>query len=77
MLRPGQRDNGCIDGRSPIQVNTDERTQVHSARYSMVVTHPRTSLVSVADTDLCNLRYLDNCITPSLLHLIAWSEYFK
>jgi len=33
-------DNGYIDNRSQIQVHTDERTQVHSAQSSLVVTHP-------------------------------------
>jgi len=31
ILRPCQHDNDNIDGRSQIQVHTDERTQVHSA----------------------------------------------
>jgi len=31
-----------VDGQSQIKVHTDERTQVHSARSSLVVTHPRT-----------------------------------
>jgi hypothetical protein len=28
------------DGRSQFKVHTDERTQVHSARLSLAVTHP-------------------------------------
>jgi hypothetical protein len=28
------------DGRSQFKVHTDERTQVHSARHSLAVTHP-------------------------------------
>jgi len=32
-----------IDGRSQIKVHTDERTQVHSAQSSLVVTHPSTN----------------------------------
>jgi len=39
-LRPCQHDSGYMDGRSQINVHTDERTQVHSAQYSMEVTHP-------------------------------------
>jgi len=35
-----QQDNDRIDGRSQIKVHTDERTQVHSARSSLLVTHP-------------------------------------
>jgi len=31
------------DGRSQIKVHTDERTQIHSARYSLTVTHPSTN----------------------------------
>jgi hypothetical protein len=34
-LRPCQRDNGYLDGRSQIKVHTDERTQVHSAQSSL------------------------------------------
>jgi len=41
ILRPCQHDDGYIDGRSQIKVHTDERTQVHSARSSLTVTHPR------------------------------------
>jgi len=40
ILRPFQHDDGYIDGRSQIKVHTDERTQVHSARSSLTVTHP-------------------------------------
>ena len=36
-LRPCQRDNGYLDGRSQIKVHTDERTQVHSAQSSLAV----------------------------------------
>jgi len=43
ILRPCQHDNGYVDGRSQIKVHTDERTQVHSARSSMTVTHPSTN----------------------------------
>jgi len=32
-----------INDRSHIQVHTDERIQVHSARSSMAVTHPSTN----------------------------------
>jgi hypothetical protein len=42
-LRPCQHDNGYLDGRSQIKVHTDERTQVHSAQTSLVVTHPGTN----------------------------------
>jgi len=38
-LRPCQHDNGYMDGRSQIEVHTDERTQVHSAQSSLEVTH--------------------------------------
>jgi len=38
-----QHNNGYTDGRSQIQVHTDEWTQVHSARSSLVVTHPSTN----------------------------------
>jgi len=34
-LRPLRHDNGYMDGRSQIEVHTDERTQVDSARSSM------------------------------------------
>jgi len=44
ILRPCQHDDtNCIDGRSQIKVHADERTQVHSARSSLVVTHPSTN----------------------------------
>jgi len=43
-LRPCQQhDDGYMDGRSQIKVHTDERTQVHSAQSSLVVTHPSTN----------------------------------
>jgi len=42
-LRPCQHDNGYMDGRSQIKVHTYERTQVHSAQSSLVVTHPSTN----------------------------------
>jgi len=42
-LRSCQHENGYIDGRSQLKVNTDERTQVHSAQSSLVVTHPSTN----------------------------------
>jgi len=38
-----QHDDGYIDGRSYIKVHTDERTQVHSAWSSLMVTHPNTN----------------------------------
>jgi len=38
-----QHDNDYIDGRSQIQVHTDEWTQVHSAQFSLEVTHPSNS----------------------------------
>jgi len=37
-----QHDNGCVDGRLHIYAQTDHRTQVHSAQFSLVVTHPST-----------------------------------
>jgi len=37
-LRPCQHDNGYMDGRSQIKVHTDERTQVHSAQSTLVIT---------------------------------------
>ena len=54
-LRPCQRDNGYLDGRSQIKVHTDERTQVRSAQSSLAVTHPgtnraRRSLTSVTES---------------------------
>jgi len=42
-LRSCQYDNGHMDVRSHIKVHTDERTQVHSAQSSLVVTHPSTN----------------------------------
>jgi len=39
-LRPRQRDNGYVDGRSQNKVYTAKRTQVHSAQSSLAVTHP-------------------------------------
>jgi len=30
---------GAMDGRSQIEVHTDDRTQVHSAQFSLVVTY--------------------------------------
>jgi len=42
-LRPCQHDNGHMDGRSQTKVHTNERTQVHSAQFSLVVTHPSTN----------------------------------
>jgi len=44
-LRPCQHDNGNMNGRLQIKVHTDERTQVHSARSSLAVTHLRTNRV--------------------------------
>jgi len=41
--RPCRHDNGYMDGRSEIKVHTDERTQVHSAQTSLVVTHRSTN----------------------------------
>jgi len=35
--------NGYIDGWSQIQVHTNERTQVHNAQSSLVVTYPSTN----------------------------------
>jgi len=35
-----------IDGRSQIKVHTNERTQVHSARSSLTVTHPSTKVLT-------------------------------
>jgi len=46
-LRPGQHDDGYKDGRSQIKVHTDERTHIHNARSSLVVTHPSTNRGSV------------------------------
>jgi len=43
MLRPCQHLDGYIDGRPQITVHTNERTQVHSARSSLTVTHPSTN----------------------------------
>jgi len=42
-LRPCQHDNGYMDGRSQIKVHTAERTHIHSAQFSLSVTHPRTN----------------------------------
>jgi len=38
-----QHDDGYMDGRSQIKVHTDERTQVHSTRSYLTVTHPSTN----------------------------------
>jgi len=35
ILRLYQHDNGYIDGRLQIEIHTDKRTQVHSARSSL------------------------------------------
>jgi len=43
IFSPRQHDNDWIDDRSQIQGHTDERTQVHGARSSLVVTHPSTN----------------------------------
>jgi len=43
LVRVGVNDNGYIDGRSQIQVHTDEQTQVHSVQSSLVVTHLSTN----------------------------------
>ena len=42
ILRPCQHDNDYMDGRSQIEVHTDERTQVYSAQSSLAITHPGT-----------------------------------
>jgi len=42
-LSPCQHDDGYMDGRSLININADERIQVHSAHSSLAVTHPRTN----------------------------------
>jgi len=38
-----------MDGRSQIEVHTDERTQVHSARSSLTVFHPRSTLHNLSE----------------------------
>jgi len=43
FLRPCQHDTGYMAGRSQIKVHTDKRTQVHSTRSSLTVTHPSTN----------------------------------
>jgi len=43
ILRPCQHNDGYIDGQSHIKIHTDERTQVHSAQSSLMVTHRSTS----------------------------------
>jgi len=44
VLCPCQHDNGYVDKRSQIlQVHADERTQIYSARSSLVVTNPSTN----------------------------------
>jgi len=40
ILRPCQHDDGYLDGRSQINVHTDERTQVNSDLSSLTVTWP-------------------------------------
>jgi len=40
ILRPCQHDDGYIDGQLEIKVHTDKWTRVHSARSSLMVTHP-------------------------------------
>jgi len=42
ILRSCQHVDGYVDGRSQM-VHTDERTQVHTARSSLAVTHPSTN----------------------------------
>jgi len=42
-LRPGQHNNGYMDGRSQTKVYTDEQTQVLSTQSSLAITHPSTS----------------------------------
>jgi hypothetical protein len=42
-LRLCQHVNGYLDGRSQIKVHTDERTQIHSAQSSLMVTYPGTN----------------------------------
>jgi len=43
ILRLCQHDDGFMTVGTHIKVHTDERTQVHSARSSLVVTHPSTN----------------------------------
>jgi len=68
ILRPCQHDNGYIDGRSQVYVHTDERTQVHSAWSSLVITHPSTNRVRRA---FINFSGIGNCtnITSKFNHL--------
>jgi len=68
QVSPWWHDDGYIDGWSHFKVHTDERTQVHSARSSLVVTHPSTNrvlnfseralvvTVSLHNTKCCDLR---------------------
>jgi len=51
-LRPCQYDDGYLDGRSQIKVHTDERTQVLSAQFSLLVTHPSTNRAQVTEQAL-------------------------
>jgi len=52
ILRPCQHDDGHIDDRSQIKVYTDERTSVHSARYSLTVTHSSSLLTEIDVAEL-------------------------
>jgi len=74
-LRPCLHDNGYMDGRSQIKVHTDERTQVHSAQSSLVVTHPSTNragryLTSVTESPSSTPRTLPfwPSLHPTLCH---------
>jgi len=46
----------AIDGRSQIKVHTDERTHVHTAHSTLVITHPSTNRGSRALTSVNVLR---------------------
>jgi len=43
FLHRCQHDDGYIDNRSQIKVHIDERTQIHKAWSSLMVTHPSTN----------------------------------
>jgi len=74
------RYNGYTDCRSPIKVHADERTRVHSAQSSLVVTHPSTNrarryLTSVTESKgasyISARRDVLNGTNLSLLYLLC------
>jgi len=58
ILRSCQHDNGFIEKLLEIQVHSDERTQAHSTRSSLVVTHPSSLYWPRSTCQMKSIRWL-------------------